>query len=75
MGFGAEMLFMMFLGLVLLGPKQLHSLLGHVARVKAEFDKASRGIKSQLAAELAGASSEAPAETRLEVANEPRDRS
>ena len=52
MGFGPEMLFMIFLGLVLLGPKRLQTLLGHVARVKAEFDKASRGIKTQLTAEL-----------------------
>jgi hypothetical protein len=27
-------------------------MLGHVARAKAEFDQASRGIKSQLMAEL-----------------------
>jgi Sec-independent protein translocase protein TatA len=53
MGFGTEMLFVICLGLVLLGPKQLQSLLKNVARWKAEFDKASRGIKSQLAAELA----------------------
>jgi len=35
-----------------LGPKQLHTLLGHVARAKAQFEQASRGLKSQLAAEL-----------------------
>jgi hypothetical protein len=35
-----------------LGPKQLHTLLGHVARAKAQFEEASRGFKSQLAAEL-----------------------
>jgi len=40
------------LGLLLLGPKQLHTLLGHVARAKAQFEQASRGFKSQLAAEL-----------------------
>jgi Sec-independent protein translocase protein TatA len=38
--------------LLVLGPKQLHSLLGHVARAKAQFEEASRGFKSQLAAEL-----------------------
>jgi Sec-independent protein translocase protein TatA len=37
---------------LLLGPKQLHTLLGHVARAKAQFEQASRGLKSQLAAEL-----------------------
>jgi hypothetical protein len=30
-------------------------VLGHVARDKAEFDKASRAIRSQLAAQLEGA--------------------
>ena len=52
MGFGAEILFVLMLGLLLLGPKQLHTLLGHVARAKAQFEEASRGFKSQLAAEL-----------------------
>jgi Sec-independent protein translocase protein TatA len=51
-GFGTEILFMLMLGLLALGPKQLHTLLGHVARVKAQFEAASRGFKSQLAAEL-----------------------
>ena len=50
MGFG--ILFVLMLGLLLLGPKQLHTLLGHVARAKAQFEQASRGFKSQLAAEL-----------------------
>ena len=52
MGFGVELLFMLMLGLILLGPKRLHTMLGHLARAKAEFDQASRGIKSQLMAEL-----------------------
>ena len=52
MGFGVEILFVLMLGLLLLGPKQLHTLLGHVARAKAQFAQASRGLKSQLAAEL-----------------------
>jgi Sec-independent protein translocase protein TatA len=51
-GFGTEILFMFMLGLVLLGPKRLHAMLGQVARVKAELDKATRGIKSQLSTEL-----------------------
>ena len=46
MGFGTEVLFMIALGLVVLGPKRLHAMLGHVAR----------GMKSQLAAELEVAS-------------------
>jgi Sec-independent protein translocase protein TatA len=51
-GFGTEILFILMLGLLVLGPKQLHTLLGHVARAKAQFEEASRGFKSQLAAEL-----------------------
>jgi Sec-independent protein translocase protein TatA len=43
---------MLMLGLVLLGPKRLHTMLRHVARAKAEFDQASRGIKSQLLTDL-----------------------
>lgn len=52
MGLGTEILFLLLLGLSVLGPKQLHTLLGHVARAKAQFEEASRGFKSQLAAEL-----------------------
>jgi Sec-independent protein translocase protein TatA len=51
-GIGTEILFMLMLGLLVLGPKQLHALLGHVARAKAQFEEASRGLKAQLAAEL-----------------------
>ena len=52
MGFGTEILFVLMLGLLLLGPKQLHTLLGHLARAKAQFEEVSRGFKSQLTAEL-----------------------
>jgi Sec-independent protein translocase protein TatA len=52
MGFGTEILFLLMLGLLVLGPKRLHTMLTHVARAKAEFEDASRGFKSQLAAEL-----------------------
>jgi Sec-independent protein translocase protein TatA len=52
MGFGTEILFILMLGLLVLGPKQLHTLLGNVARAKAQFAEASRGFKSQLKAEL-----------------------
>jgi Sec-independent protein translocase protein TatA len=51
-GLGTEILLILVLGLLVLGPKQLHTLLGHVARAKAQFEEASRGFKSQLAAEL-----------------------
>jgi Sec-independent protein translocase protein TatA len=51
-GFGTEILFMIALGGLLLGPKRLHAVLGNVARAKAQFEKASRNLKSQLEAEL-----------------------
>ena len=49
MGLGFEVLFIIMLGLLVLGPKQLHTLLGHVARAKAQFAEVSRSILSQLA--------------------------
>ena len=52
MGLGTEILFILVVGLLVLGPKQLHTLLGQAARAKAQFEEASRGFKSQLAAEL-----------------------
>ena len=52
MGFGTEILFVLMLGLLVLGPKRLRTMLAHVARAKAEFEDVSRGFKSQLAAEL-----------------------
>jgi Sec-independent protein translocase protein TatA len=51
-GLGTEILFILMLGLLVLGPKQLHTLLGHLARAKVQLEEASRGFKSQLAAEL-----------------------
>ena len=56
MGLGTEILFMLMLGLVVLGPKQLHGMLKYVARAKVELENATRGIKSQLATELEAAS-------------------
>ena len=52
MGFGSEILFVLALGLVVLGPKRLHTLLGQLARAKAQLEEAGRGFKSQLGAEL-----------------------
>jgi Sec-independent protein translocase protein TatA len=52
MGSATEILFLVMLGLVILGPKQLHMLLGHVARSKAKFEDARRGFASLLGAEL-----------------------
>ncbi|HXM63528.1 MAG TPA: hypothetical protein VN950_21885 [Terriglobales bacterium] len=52
MGFGTELLLALLLGFLVLGPKQMHAVLGHVARAKIEFDKATRNVKSQLASRL-----------------------
>jgi Sec-independent protein translocase protein TatA len=51
-GFGTEILFILALGGLLLGPKRLHTVLGHVARAKAQFEKTTRSLKSQLEEEL-----------------------
>jgi len=50
-----------------LGPKQLHTLLGHVARAKAQFEEARRGLKSQLAVELDAAHQEAETDASHEL--------
>jgi Sec-independent protein translocase protein TatA len=51
-GLGTEILFVLLLGLLVLGPKRLHTMLGHLARAKTELENATRGLKSQLPAEL-----------------------
>ncbi len=67
MGLGTEILFVLMLGLLVLGPKQLHTSLGHVARAKAQFEEASRSFKSQLAAEVDAAHHEGKTETSHEL--------
>ena len=66
MGFGTEILIVLLLGFLILGPKQMHAMLGHVARAKAELENATRGIKSQLAAELDAAPRDAKTDCSLE---------
>ena len=46
MSSGTELLFIVALGLVVLGPKRLHIVLADVTRAKAESDKASGGINA-----------------------------
>lgn len=67
MGFGTEILLFAGLGYVVLGPKRMHALVGRVAKAKADFDKATQELKSQLAAEL-----EEVAEVREESLNDKR---
>ena len=52
MDFGTELPLLLALGFVVLGPKRMQTMLGHVARSKAELHKSSRDIKSQRAGEI-----------------------
>jgi hypothetical protein len=47
--------------------KRLHAMLGHVARAKTELEKATRGIKYQLGAELDAAGHEGNTEIAQEL--------
>ena len=67
MGFGTEILFLLVLGLLVLGPKRLPTILGHVARAKAEFEDATRSFKSQLQSELEGQHTNVGAELSREA--------
>jgi hypothetical protein len=58
------------LGVLVLGPKQLHTMLAHVARAKAKFEDASRGFKSQLTAELEAGHREGKADSSDELAGQ-----
>jgi Sec-independent protein translocase protein TatA len=66
-GFGTEILIVLLLGFLILGPKQMHAMLGHVARAKAELENATRGIKSQLGAELDASHHEGKTEISREL--------
>ena len=63
MGFGIEILFILMLGLLVVGPKQLHVLLRHVARAKVQIEDAMHGFRSQLAAGLDAAHQEGKTDT------------
>ena len=67
MGLATEILFILVLGLLILGPRRLHTLIGHVARAKAQFEEASRGLKSQLEAELDATNQERETDTSHEL--------
>ena len=70
MGFGMEILFVLVLGLLVLGPKRMHSMLAHVAAVKAQFENSASGFKSRLAAELADTDPVAGADSPREAVDE-----
>ena len=52
MSFGAEIFFFIALGVIVLGPKRLQTLIGYVARARARFEESTQTLKSQLAEEL-----------------------
>jgi Sec-independent protein translocase protein TatA len=52
MGFGTEIFFFLALGLLVLGPKRLQIVIGHIARAKARFAETTQALKSQLSEEL-----------------------
>jgi len=52
MGLGTELPLLVTLGFLLLGPKRMQQVLGHIAKAKADIAKSSRDIKSRLAIEL-----------------------
>ena len=52
MGFGTELLFVFVLGFLLLGPKKLPVIFGHIARAKTQLKHATRDFTFQLDAAL-----------------------
>lgn len=48
MGFGTELLFVFVLGFLILGPKKLPAIIGHIARVKAQLRKATHSFTAEL---------------------------
>lgn len=51
MALGSELIMTAGLGYVVLGPKRMHSLLGQLARMRSEVEKASREMRNQLVAD------------------------
>ena len=44
MGFGGDVSFIFVLGLLLLGPKRMSTIVGHIARTKAQLKQAARSV-------------------------------
>ena len=70
MGFGTEIFFFAGLAVLVLGPKRLHAMIGHVMRAKAQFEETTQAFKSQLVQELDGGHPERP-NSALESLNPP----
>jgi len=69
-GFGTEILFFVVLGALVLGPKRLHTMIGHMARAKARFEETIQSLKSQLAEELDGMQVESRSECSPELSED-----
>jgi Sec-independent protein translocase protein TatA len=52
MGFGTEVLLLVVIGFLVLGPKRMQEVVRKVASLKAKLEQTTREIKSQLAAEI-----------------------
>ena len=52
MGFGTEILFIVVLGFLFVGPKRLPTILGQIARAKAQLENATRNLESELEVKL-----------------------
>ena len=60
MGLGTEIFFFVALGVIVLGPKRLHTMIGHMARARARFEETTEAFKSQLGEELGDKHPEKP---------------
>lgn len=54
MGFGTELLLLVVVGFLLLGPKRMQEAFRLVAKAKSKLDETTRELKSQLASEIEG---------------------
>lgn len=52
MGFGSGIFFFLGLGVLVLGPKRLHVLIGHMARARARFQEIAETFKFEVVEEL-----------------------
>jgi Sec-independent protein translocase protein TatA len=52
MGFGTEVLLLVVIGFLVLGPKRMQEVVRMVASMKTKLEQTTREIKSQLAAEI-----------------------
>jgi Sec-independent protein translocase protein TatA len=52
MGLGTEILFIVVLGFLFVGPKRLPTILGQIARAKAQLENATRKLESELGSEI-----------------------